>query len=238
MSQYRKAPVHYPCEMTGGGPKECFFVEGDSAAKSVSQVRDTSCQAVLALQGKPMNVLRASRKSVATNLVLTRVAETLLDPSSVGENSSPEWPDALNDSARCAYDRIVLLMDPDADGIHCGVLMMGFFQRFAPGLIASGRLLIVRPPMFVFRFAKSVAPKSNSVDQNCVVASSPEHARAVESVLKKRGLTSYRKTKHRGLASLDAPILSRFCVAPETRQANALTPDEIDSAVSMFSGGS
>ena len=48
-----------------GAGCELILVEGDSAARSVANVRDERTQAVLPLQGKPLNAWRASPTRVA-----------------------------------------------------------------------------------------------------------------------------------------------------------------------------
>jgi DNA gyrase subunit B len=51
---------------------ELFLVEGDSAMTSASAVRDPQFQAVLAMQGKPLNALKASADKVHKNLLFLR----------------------------------------------------------------------------------------------------------------------------------------------------------------------
>lgn len=230
MTPYGRAPVHYPCESSNVRETECFLVEGDSAAKSVDQVRDRDFQAILALQGKPLNAVRASRKSVLTNEVLIRTTEAILNQT-LKTTSPSDFFAKLADPRQCVYDRIVLLMDPDADGIHCSVLMMGFLRRFASGLIEEGRVHLIRPPMYVFRFPEKTIPASQSP-----TASSPDHAAAIEKVLEARGLTNFKKIKYRGLGSLDASILHRVCVDPQSRHADQLTTIEADQAIRLFGG--
>lgn len=239
MNQYGRAPVHYPCDAASTAiATECFLVEGDSAAKSVDRVRDRSRQAILALQGKPLNAVRASVNKVTTNDVFIRVARTLVSTESNQSNAANpnSLPDKsclarLGDPSQIRYERLVLLMDPDADGIHCGVIMMGFFRRFASALIEAGRLYVIHPPMIVFRFPNSMGPASDHP-----VASSLEHAAAIEAILQKRGLTGYKKIKHRGLGSLDAHHLHKNCIDPSTRQIDQLTIEQVDRAIKLFGG--
>ena len=56
------------CQLTGpGSGAELFVTEGDSAALAVSRVRDPRFQAVLPMQGKPLNTLKAGAGKVAAN---------------------------------------------------------------------------------------------------------------------------------------------------------------------------
>jgi hypothetical protein len=103
-------------------------VEGDSAALAVLQVRDQRLQAVLPMQGKPLNALRASDGKVAANPFL----HALTDAIGAGRG-------AAFDREALRYERIVLLMDPDADGIHAGALLLLFFHRWMPALVERGQ---------------------------------------------------------------------------------------------------
>ncbi|MFG0288938.1 MAG: toprim domain-containing protein [Rhodopirellula sp. JB044] len=257
MIPYGKQPTHYPCDavgpvgmvgafrMVGGGDlqkrdrvvagTECLIVEGDSAAKSVDQVRDARVQSILALQGKPLNAIKAGRDAARNNEVFCRIFETLLGSRM---SKTADCDDAVRDEAirklaspqNCVYEKLVLLMDPDADGIHCSVLMMAFFRKYASELIRAGRIEVVRPPMFVFRL-RAVSPNDVS---RWPVASSPEHAAAVEDALQKHGVTDYQRIRHRGLGSLHVPLLRSTCVDPASRRQSCLTIEEVDNAISMF----
>ncbi len=245
MIAYGRQPVHYPCTDIGEiracraqpsqitMPKtECLIVEGDSAAKSVGQVRSSQRQAILALQGKPLNAIKASRQTAVKNEIFVRIFETLLGYR-LGSTIDPDTLcQRIANPAACVYQRLILLMDPDADGIHCGVLMMAFFRRFAPELIDAGRVIVVRPPMFVFRL-----PDQPSLDvSRWPVASSPEHASAIEQTLRDHGIERFEKARHRGLGSLDSRLLCYSSVDPATRREICLTLDDADTAIALFGG--
>jgi len=100
---------------------ELFLVEGDSAANSVTAARDTLFQAVLPMQGKPMNAGKASASRLAGNNWL----QTLFQSLGCGTGNDFNM-DALR------YERVMLLFDPDADGIHCGALMLICFEHLMP----------------------------------------------------------------------------------------------------------
>ena len=96
------------CQAHGpGSGAELFVVEGDSAADAVSRVRDPAFQAVLPMQGKPLNARKASEKKVAGHPLFQALADAI--GAGIG---------ARFDAAACRYERILLLMDPDADGIQ------------------------------------------------------------------------------------------------------------------------
>lgn len=114
---------------------ELFLVEGDSAAAAVAGVRDPATQAVLPMQGKPLNATRASRSKVLAHPFFAPLVAAL----DVGI-------EADCDPRRLRYERVLVLTDPDADGIHCGFLVLLFFHRWLRPLLDAGRVEIVRPP--------------------------------------------------------------------------------------------
>ncbi|MEO9593791.1 toprim domain-containing protein [Rhodopirellula bahusiensis] len=235
---YGKAPVHYPIDdpaRSGVTPDqtELIIVEGDSAAKSVNQVRDPTRQSVLALQGKPMNVAKSTTSVALRNEVLTRFAATLLDRRvAAGE----DWIAALRTAEQCRYAKLVVLMDPDADGIHCGVLVLGFLLRYAPKLFDQHRVCVVRPPMFLFRI-RGTTPDESEVQVRTLVASNPDHARRMEAKLTEAGVSDYERFRHRGLGSIPPEVLRACCVQPGTRAADEMSREEASAAVRLFSGG-
>ncbi|MCC9658611.1 toprim domain-containing protein [Rhodopirellula halodulae] len=231
---YGRAPVHYPLESTQRtgvalADTELIIVEGDSAAKSVNQVRDATRQSVLALQGKPMNVGKACHSVLLKNDILRRFACTLL-----GRKITPieDWSVPLAQAESCRYGRVAILMDPDADGIHCGVLALGILLRFTPELLRQGRVSVVRPPMILFRV--ETASEENPV--RTFVASNPEHAKRVEQKLREAGVQRFERFRHRGLGSIPSEILRHHCVQPNTRAADVMSFEEAQTAVAMFGG--
>lgn len=132
---FRLQPVKlHDCHLHGlDSGAELFVVEGDSASKSVCCARTATTQAVLPMQGKPMNAIKASKHAVA-DFELFRSLVTAIGAG---------FDDQLN-LAKLRYDRVILLFDPDADGIHCGALMTMFFHRWMRPLLESGRLSTLR----------------------------------------------------------------------------------------------
>lgn len=191
---------------------ELFVVEGESAAAAVVRVRDPEFQAVLPMQGKPLNALRATRDKV--------LAHPLFGPliDAVGTGLEPGFRDA---SLR--YGRILLLMDPDADGIHCGVLLLMFFRRWMPRLIESGRIELVRPPWGEVAAAGRVHR----------AVSDPELS-ALANRFRDQGSVTVRR--YRGLAAIDADVIRDTCVAPATRRTTRVRPADVAAMLGFLDG--
>jgi len=193
---------------------ELFLVEGDSAANSVIAARDTLFQAVLPMQGKPMNVAKASAKRLASNIWL----QTLFNCLGCGVGRAFNI-DALR------YERVMLLFDPDADGIHCGALMLICFEYLMPELIDSGRVHMIRAPLLRITSPSLSKP---------VYAHAPSHHQELLDALQERGIDDYQLLRYRGLGSLERELLIEQCLLPETRRAKAVTREEAQMAMTMF----
>lgn len=203
------------CQAHGPG-SELFVVEGDSAADSVSRVRDAAFQAVLPMQGKPLNALKATERKVAGHPLYQALADAI--GAGIGDRF---------DLTACRYERILLLMDPDADGIHCGVLMLMFFQRWMPSLLDAGRVELVRPPWGEVLAAGAASP---------TFAFSEPELQLLADGLRERGRVVARR--YRGLAAIDARVLAATCIVPASRRTSPVSAAQAAALIGMLNGPS
>jgi DNA gyrase subunit B len=204
------------CTQHGAGT-ELFIVEGDSAAGAVANVRDAQTQAVLPMQGKPLNAVKAGHdKTQAFPLYAA-----LLDALGCGYGNAC-------DPSKARYERIVLLMDPDADGIHCGALMLLFCYRGLLPLLEAGRVLLALAPM--------ASVSSAAVDQPLLPHTDAEFRNLLKQ-FNERGITDVQTTRYRGLAGIDLPTLAHTCLHTATRRTRVLTLADAEEAISVFGGG-
>ncbi|MGI9470494.1 MAG: toprim domain-containing protein [Rubripirellula sp.] len=194
---------------------ELFVVEGDSASKSVCRVRDIEFQAVLPMQGKPMNAMKASRSAVQRYDLFHELIR------SIGAGSEEQL-----DPSRSRFERIILLFDPDADGIHCGALMSMFFYRCMRPLLDHGRLFMIQPPLF-----EIVSPKTG---ETLHVYTEPQYQKLCAEL--ERLKIAYESRRYRGLASMNEGALISTCVDPSSRNLRPLTTEDAETAIRVFMG--
>ncbi|KAA5546046.1 hypothetical protein FYK55_03850 [Roseiconus nitratireducens] len=199
------------CRSHGPG-SELLLVEGDSASRSVARLRNERCQAVLPMQGKPMNAAKASEKSVRRNPWY----EALIKALGVGWNA--ENLDALR------YERVLFLFDPDADGIHCGALMLIFFDQYLRPLLDQRRVSLIKAPLFRV---------SADGYRDAISVYSEEHLARLRRHLDDRKI-SHSHQRYRGLASIDAETLQETCIDPDSRTAYLLQHSDAESARQVF----
>jgi topoisomerase IV subunit B len=125
------------CSRSSPEGTEIFLVEGDSAGGSAKQARERETQAILPLRGKILNVASATIDKLRQNQELADLVQALGCGS--GERYQEE---------KLRYERVIIMTDADVDGAHIAALLMTFFFREMPKLVAAGRLFLASPPLY------------------------------------------------------------------------------------------
>jgi len=137
------------------------------------------------MQGKIPNANRTS-------------AEKLLQHPNVADLLQSIHPDRIveTDFSRFQFERVILLGDPDADGLHASVLLVLLLSTRLPELISQGRFYMVRAPLYGF-----------FQNETCVaVAYSDRHAATVGHALSEKYAVAASRLRFKGIASLDSDL--------------------------------
>lgn len=124
---------------TGKGKgAELILVEGDSAAGSLKENRDSDYQAILPLRGKILNVQKSTLSRALANQEIATIFSVL--GAGYGKNY---------DDDKLQYDKVIICTDADVDGAHISVLLQTLFLKYLPGLMLNGHVYRMITPLFV-----------------------------------------------------------------------------------------
>ena len=211
---FKNHPIKLVDSRLHGTGTELFIVEGDSAASVVANLRDAQFQAVLPMQGKPLNAAKATLEKAMNYPLFKALADSLGVKLGYDFNFN-----------QLQFERVILLFDPDADGIHSGALMLLFFYQFMRPMLEAGKIEMIHAPWM----------QVSIQGQSPMYAFSEAQSLSLLTQLRAQGHEPIT-VRYRGLAGIDREILFNTCINPTTRNARVMSSTDALMAIEVFGG--
>jgi DNA gyrase subunit B len=178
--------------------RECYLLEGDSAAGGLRFARNEYFQEFLPLKGKPRNLMKDKKSAgLASEEILNIFAMIGFDP----KNESPY--------EKLRVSKIIIMADSDSDGWHIATLILGIFYKYLPALFDLGRVYITRVPEY-YAIHNRVLYTGDSLDE-------------VQSLLVKEKIKA--DVNHlKGYGECPSDLLRIFACDPATRRLYKVQP--------------
>lgn len=216
-SKVVKAEKFKDCAEKDPSKRELYIVEGDSALGACKLARDSKFQALIPVQGKILNCLKANIERIIENKVITDLTSTIGTGIDLGTSN-------LFNINKLKFNKIIICTDADVDGFQIRVLLYTMFYRLMPELLRTGHVYIADTPLFEIVTGKESHFAFNVAEKDEMLAD-----------FKQRGIRVTQINRSKGLGENTPKMMRQTTMLPESRRLIPLTIDIQDQIVRELS---